>query len=160
MNNVFLYRMPGGIPGDNSRPSVATIEPVMLDSTNPFAVYGVPGKIVSGKFVPLDKGDLETVIYGLFVRAYPTMSSEGTPLMGPRNSVGDAMRRGYMTVKLNAGTSALGSPVFVRVATPTLTKPIGGIEAENDGDNTLSLAGGTFMSAADTDGNVEIAYNI
>lgn len=160
MSNAFLYRMPSGIPGDNSRPSVATIEPVMLDSTNPFAVYGVPGKIAGGKFVPLAEGDPATVIYGLLVRAYPAMGSEITNLMGPRNSVGDAMRRGYMTVKLNAGTSALGGAVYVRVGAASATKPIGGIEAVADSTNTVVLTGATFMSAADADGNVEIAYNI
>jgi len=160
MNNAFLYRMPGGIPGDNSRPSVATIESVVLDASNPFPVYGVPGKIVGGKFVPLAEGDEASVIYGMLIRAFPALGSEMTNLMGPRNSVGDVMRRGYTTVKLNAGTSALGGAVYVRVGAASAGKPVGGIEAAADGTNTVVLPGATFMSAADADGNVEIAYNI
>lgn len=65
-----------------------------------------------------------------------------------------------MTVKLNAGTSALGGAVYVRVGAASATKPIGGIEAVADSTNTVVLTGATFMSAADADGNVEIAYNI
>jgi hypothetical protein len=70
------------------------------------------------------------------------------------------MRRGYMTVKLNAGTAALGGVVYVRVGAATTGKPMGGIEAVADSTNTVVVAGASFMSTADASGNVEIAYNI
>ncbi|WP_175788118.1 structural cement protein Gp24 [Burkholderia cenocepacia] len=162
MGNAILYRMPSGIPGDISRQSQATVETGFFDSTNPFSAYGLFGKVVSGKFVPIGAGDVATAVYGLLVRPFPTQSSQdpvGTstpPTKGPA----DILRRGYMTVQLNAGVAALNGQVYVRVAAAAAGKPIGGIEAAADGTNTIAIAGATFMAAADAAGNVEIAYNI
>lgn len=162
MSNAYLYRMPGGIPGDISRQSQATCEPVQLDSANPFSAYGLVGKIANGKFVPFAGGEVDGADYGILVRAYPANS--GTDGLGtatpPTTGVADALRRGYITVTLNAGTAALGGTVYVRVATPSAGKPIGGFEAAADGTNTIVLSRAKFMSAADASGNVEIAYNI
>ncbi|AFC85911.1 structural cement protein Gp24 [Frateuria aurantia] len=162
---AYLYRMPSGIPGDVTRYSVSTIEPVPTDSSNPFASFGIPGKIVSGKFVPLASGDTDVKVYGFLVRAYPTQNGVNqalgadTPLAGV---MGNVLRRGYIAVKLNAGVAALGAPVYVRVGGATDSQPIGGIEAAADATagNTIELANCTFMSAADASGNVEIAYNL
>ncbi|WP_423196783.1 Bacteriophage protein [Cupriavidus sp. H19C3] len=164
MGNAILYRMASGIPGDISRQSQATVESQIFNSSLPFPSYGVPGKIVSGKFVPVASGDAATVIYGLLVRPYPTTGGNGSEPLGtatpPTKGVADVMRRGYMTVKNNAGTPALGGTVYVRVANAAAGKPIGGIEAVADSTNTVIMAGASFMSAADADGNVEIAFNI
>ncbi|MBY4674295.1 hypothetical protein K6W12_27095 [Burkholderia multivorans] len=162
MGNAILYRMPSGIPGDVTRPSQSTIEPVPLDPTAPFSAYGLFGKIVNGKFVPIGAGDVATAVYGLLVRPYPTQSSQdplgtSTP---PTKGIADVLRRGYETVKLNAGVAALDGQVYVRVAAAADGKPIGGIEAAEDGTNTIAITGATFMAGADADGNVEIAYNI
>ncbi|WP_175777628.1 structural cement protein Gp24 [Burkholderia anthina] len=162
MGNAILFRMPSGIPGDISRQSQATVETGFFDSTNPFSAYGLFGKVVSGKFVPIGAGDVATAVYGLLVRPFPTQSSQdpvGTstpPTKGPS----DILRRGYMTVQLNAGVAALNGQVYVRVAAAAAGKPIGGIEAAADSTNTIAIAGATFMAAADAAGNVEIAYNI
>lgn len=163
MSNAYLYRMPGGIPGDLSRQSQATVESVLLDSTAPFSAYGLVGKIASGKFVPFAGGEADGDDYGVLVRPYPTNAGTdglGTSTPPQTGGVGDALRRGYITVKLNAGTAALNGTVYVRVATPSAGKPIGGFEAAADSTNTIVLSKAKFMSAADADGNVEIAYNI
>lgn len=162
MSNAILYRMPAGIPGDVTRPSTSTIEPNVYDPAKPFDAFGVPGKIVAEKFVPLEAGDAATVIYGLLVRPYPTTSSQdplgkSTPA---KTGINDVLRRGYMTVLLRAGTSAKNGTVYVRVGTPAAGKPIGGIEAAADGANTIALPNASFMGAADASGNVEISYNI
>lgn len=162
MSKSFLYRMPGGIPGDISRQSQATVESVQLDSANAFSAYGLVGKVSSGKFVPFAGGEADGADYGILVRPYPTASSQdglgtSTP---PTSGMGDCLKRGYITVKLNAGTAALNGTVYVRVATPGSGKPIGGFEAAADSTNTIALSKARFMSAADADGNVEIAYNI
>jgi hypothetical protein len=162
MGNAILFRMPSGIPGDLTRQSQATVEPVSFDPANPFTEYGVFGKIVNGKFVPLAKSDTADLVYGLLVRPYPTQSSQdplGTsrpPAMG----IADVLRRGYISVKLRAGVAALHGQVYVRVASAAAGKPIGGIEAAADGTNTIAITDATFMAAADADGSVEIAYNI
>lgn len=162
MSKAFLTRMPGGIPGDISRQSQATVESVLLDSASPFTSYGVVGKVSSGKFVPFAGSEADGADYGILVRPYPTTSSQdglgtSTP---PTSGVGNALRRGYITVKLNAGTAALNGTVYVRVASAAAGKPIGGFEAAADSTNTIVLSKARFMSAADADGNVEIAYNI
>lgn len=146
---AFLKRMDFGIAGDLSRPSQATVESQLFDPKAPFAGYGLAGKVVAGKFAPIsDKAD---VVYGVLVRPFPTQG------MG---DVADVMRRGYMTVVSNSGVAALGGTVYVRVAKGTASKPIGGFEAAADGENTIVVAGATFMGAADAGGNVEIAFNI
>jgi hypothetical protein len=162
MGNAILFRMPSGIPGDISRQSQATVEPGVLNSSLPFPGYGLFGKVASGKFVPVGAGDTAAAVYGLLVRPYPTVSSQdpvgtSTP---PASGMADVLRRGYMTVKNNAGTPALGSQVFVRVAAAAAGKPIGGIEAASDTTNTIAITGATFMNAGDASGNVEIAFNI
>jgi hypothetical protein len=163
MGNAILFRMPSGIPGDISRQSQATVEPGIFDSAFPFASYGIPVKKVSGKIRPVASGDAATVIIGLLVRPYPTVSSQdpvGTSTPPQTTAVGDVLRRGYMTVKLNAGTASKDSQVYVRVAAAAAGKPIGGIEAVADSTNTVAITTASFMGAADASGNVEIAYNI
>lgn len=164
MGNAILYRMASGIPGDISRQSQATVEAQIPNSVLPFPGYGLFGKIAAGKFVPIAGGDTAAAVYGLLVRPYPTTGGAGSEPLGtatpPTTGVADVMRRGYMTVKNNAGTPAIGGQVYVRVATPAAGKPIGGIEAAADGANTIAVTGATFMNAGDANGNVEIAYNI
>lgn len=161
---AFLYRMPQGIAGDVTRQSVSTIETQILDSGAPFSAYGLFGKIASGKFVPVGSGDAASAVYGLLVRPFPTQGANASDPLGtsvPKTSgAADVLRRGYVSVKLNSGTAALGGAVYVRVANASAGKPIGGIEAAADSTNTILVAGASFMGAADASGNVEIAYNI
>lgn len=160
----FLKRMPYGIPGDVTRPSQSTIEAGVLNASLPFTKYGVPGKIASGKFVPLAGGEAAAAIYGLLVRPFPITGANASDPLGtavpPTSGVADVLRRGYINVKNNAGTPALNGVVYVRIAAGTVNQPIGGIEAAADGANTIVMTGAIFMGAADANGNVEIAYNI
>jgi len=154
--------MPAGIPGDVTRPSNSTIEPGVFDPAKPFTAYGVPGKVVNEKFVPLEAGDAATAVYGILVRPFPTNSSQdglgtSTP---PKTGINDVLRRGYMTVLLRSGTAAKAGQVYIRVGAPTADKPLGGFEASADGTNTIALANTTFMGAADASGNIEISYKI
>lgn len=165
MSNAILYRMNNGIAGDVTRQSVATIETQMLDSTAPFSAYGLFGKVNSnGKFAPVGSGDAASAVYGVLVRPFPTQGANASDPLGtsaPKTTgPADVLRRGYISVKLNAGTATLGGSVYVRVASASTGKPIGGIEAAADSTNTILVAGASFMSAADASGNVEIGFNI
>ncbi|VVE41196.1 hypothetical protein PMO31116_04130 [Pandoraea morbifera] len=164
MGNAILYRMPSGIQGDVSRPSQSTIEPATFDSANPFASYGIPAKKVGGKMRPLAAGDTADLIVGFLVRPYPTTGGAGSEPQGtstpPTSGIGDLMRRGYMTVRNNAGAPADGGAVYVRVAAAAAGKPIGGIEAAADSTNTVVIPTAKFKNAGDANGNVEIEYNI
>lgn len=153
MGNAYLTRMPSGIPGDVTRKSQSTIESVILGATA-FASFGLLGKISSGKFVPFGSGDKDGDEYGFLVRAYPTTSSQdplGTSTPPTKGAV-DVLKRGYITVKVNAGTSALGSQVYVRVANAGVSKPIGGIEAVGEvvGTAGTNTGNGTIGSLSQT----------
>ncbi|HAV5374547.1 TPA: hypothetical protein JI078_17940 [Acinetobacter baumannii] len=158
MGNAYLYRMPSGIPGDISRKAHSTVEAHILKGN--FGAFGVFGKLTADGIVPLEAAD--TDVYGLIVRSYPTQSAlNGIGAAVPQSGiVNDIMRRGYMTVKCNAGTAKKAGKVYVRVATGTELKPIGGIEAVADGVNTIEIKNAMFMHDADAQGNVEISYNI
>lgn len=160
----FLTRMPYGIPGDVTRQSESTIEAQAMNASLPFSSYGIPGKIASNKFVPLAGGEVAADVYGILVRPFPITGANASDPLGtsvpPQGGVGDVLKRGYINVKVNAGTAALNGVVYVRVATPSSPQPIGGIEAAADGANTIVLTGARFMGAADANGNAEIAYNI
>ncbi len=164
MSNVFLYSMPFGIPGDVTRQSQSTIEGQVLDGDYPFDEYGRFGKISSNKFLPVTTGDAATDVYGLLVRPYPTTGLNASDPLGtavpPETGVANVLRRGYATVKVNAGTAAIGGTVYIRVDTAAEGQPIGGIEAAADSTNTIAVTGCIFMSAADASGNAEIAFNI
>ena len=161
--NAFTYRMPYGIPGDITRQSLATVETQLLDSTLPFAGYGLPGKInANKKFSGIVNGD--AAVYGFLVRPFPTQGVNASDALGvgvPKTSgLGDVLRRGYINVACNNGTPQVGGAVYVRVAVPSGAKVIGGIEATADGANTITITGATFAGAADASGNVEVAFNI
>ncbi|EPW3234903.1 structural cement protein Gp24 [Acinetobacter baumannii] len=158
MGNAYLYRMPSGIPGDISRKAHSTVEAHILKGN--FGAFGIFGKLTADGIVPLEAAD--TDVYGLIVRSYPTPSAlNGIGAAVPQSGiVNDIMRRGYMTVKCNAGTAKKAGKVYVRVATGTELKPIGGIEAVADGVNTIEIKNAMFMHDADAQGNVEISYNI
>lgn len=158
MSNAFLYRMPSGIPGDVSRKSQSTIEPHQISGSFPSCgLFGVLN--ASGAFVAPTADT--TKPYGLLVRAYPTQSNS-TALgssVSQASGIVDVLVRGYMTVLNNAGTAKKGGQVYVRIANATDAKPLGGIEAIATAGETIEVDA-HFMSEADANGNVEIAYNI
>lgn len=161
---AYLFRLPSGFAGMITRVDATDTEPQIIDSTNPPTGFGVPVKMVNGKIQPIAAGDAAAVIYGFLARPFPFQGLNIAPVIGvqvpPTSGTGDIMRRGYMSVKANAGTPAFGGPVYVRVASPSGAKVIGGIEAAADGANTVIVPTAQFMSAPDASGNVEIAYNI
>ena len=161
---AFLTRMPYGIPGDVTRQSQAKIEAQVFNASLPFAGYGLVGKIASGKFVPFAGAETDADDYGILVRPYPITGTNASDPLGtsvpPTSGLADVLRSGYINVKNNAGTPAVGGAVYVRVAAAAAGKPIGGFEAVADSTNTIVLTGATFAGAADANGNVEIAYNI
>lgn len=172
VNNVYAYRMPAGIPGRVNREQEHTGEPNQLDNTAPPTAFGDAVKMGSnGRIQALVAGDAATAVYGLLEAAFPGNVTGGTygaatqllgntpPLAGGRCTV---MKRGYMTVQLQGATAAAkGGPVYIRLGgtVPTGGR-LNGFEAAADSTNTILLTGAYFMGAADSSGNVEIAYNL
>ncbi|HBV8338074.1 structural cement protein Gp24 [Citrobacter freundii] len=164
MDNTFLYRMPAGIAGAISRPQDLTVEPQTLNSAKAFATYGLAGKFSAGKFVPIEAADTAAVVVGIYVRPYPTASQpDKVRQIGTGyNFAGDCMKRGYVTVNLGADASAvaLGGEVYMRVATPSDTSPLGAFLAAADGENTVQITNAFFNGPGDANGNIELAFNI
>ena len=165
MSNAFITRMPAGIAGDVTRREHADIEPQVMDTDYPVLRYGEPVKMVSGEIRPITTGDDIDDIYGFGCRAYPVQTSSnealgtGTP---PTNLHFDVLRRGYMTVKVQDGTPVKNASVFVRTgaASDPVAQPIGGLECDSDGGDCFEITNAKFMGEADSDGNVEISYNL
>jgi hypothetical protein len=160
----YQFRMPAGIPGDINRAFAATVEAAIVSGATPgkFSNYGLAGVInaADGAFRVVAAGD--TVAYGFLARPFPTNSSQdalGTSTPATSGAA-DVLRRGYMTVKLYGATAAAkGGKAWIRIQNAGAGQIIGGVEAASDAANTID-ANAVFMGPADSDGNVEIAYNI
>lgn len=142
MSKAILYRMASGIPGDITRMQSSIVESVALDLSNAFPGYGLPGKIVSGKFTPIVANDLASSVFGFLARPFPTSGTDAAGLLPNANTgFGSILRSGYMAVKNNAGTPAFNGQVYVRVANPSGAKVIGGVEALAEFATPVAAAG-------------------
>jgi hypothetical protein len=106
-----------------------------------------------------------SVVKGLFVRPFPIMSQTDIAYLGVTTTqVGDKLARGYICVKApaTAATAKRGDPVYVRVAAPTASSPLGSLllTADATASNTPLLTKAEVMGPGDATGLVEIAYNI
>lgn len=163
---AYQFRMPAGFAGDLQRAEIATIETQLIDSATPPTSFGVAVKLVSGKVQPINNSaDTAALVYGVNLRPYP-IQGNGTDPLGtstpPTSGVTDILKRGYVNVVLGGTTAAAkGGPVYVRVATPSTGKPLGGFEAASDTTNTVALPSNWYFTGpADTYGITEIAVNI
>jgi hypothetical protein len=163
---AYTFRAPIGILGAVTRPRESTIEPVTLDHQKQFSAYGLPGKYVSNKFVPLESGDTIDKVQGILVRPYPITSVADLAYLGVNaNQVADELKRGYICVKSTSGnpvTAKKGDPVYVRVAGGTSGSPVGSfvLSPDSTADNTPQLKNAQVMGPGEADGRIEIAYNI
>lgn len=163
---AYQFRMPAGFAGDLQRAEVATIETQLIDSSTPPAVFGVAVKYVSGKVQPINlSGDTAAIVQGVNLRPYP-IQGNGTDPLGtstpPTSGVTDILKRGYVNVSLGGvAAAAKGGTVYVRVATPSAGKPLGGFEAAADSTNTIAMPSNWYFTGpADAYGITEIAVNI
>ena len=162
MGNAYLTRMPVGFPGAVTRQDQVTLQPEMIDATNGPTAYGTFCKMTSGKVCKLAGGEAVGDIVGPIARPYPFQAATsealgaGTPLLG---SVGDIMKRGYMSVAFAGTTAAKGGQVYVCINVAG-GNAVGEIFEGDDGGNNIAVTNCFFMGAADADGNVEISYNI
>lgn len=168
---AFAYRMPAGIPGEMQRIwAGTTIEPNVQES--PYVpAYGnaVFMDTTTGCVRAVQAGD--TTIYGFAVRPYPIQAGAsygawggqplGQPIAPPQEGVIDVLRRGYINVLLGGSTAAKkGGEVYVWVAASSGAHVQGQVEAASASSNTVALPTSTFQGPADSNGNVEIGFNI
>lgn len=168
MPQIITNSMPLGSPGDLSRDvAEATIEAYYNSTTVPVLGFGLPVKsgAQANSATGIVAADVGTAIVGFSVRempAYPggVMSNQAAGAGVPMTGAIGIMKRGYMIVANNFGTPAKEGIVYVRIATPSGAKVVGGIEATADGANTIIVPGAQFMGGADANGYAEIRYNI
>jgi hypothetical protein len=148
MGNTFLYRMPAGIAGAISRPQDLTVEPQLLDSSNLFPLTALAARFPPGNLCQSLRSDTASVLVGIYVRPYPTASQpDKVQQVGSgKNFTGDCLVRGYVTVNIGADASsvALHGPVYMRVATPSASCPLGAFLAAADGSNTVQITNAYF----------------
>lgn len=184
-SNAMLYRMPSGRPGDVNRAWQSTEEPNLLDPNYPFVYYGLVGVMdqadyqvrPAGGTSATQKVDTAAVLYGLLIRPFPTNQQTTSSFFGgdplsynpdapPSAGPCDILKRGYMTVALASGSAAAvpGAPVYVMATGADITGqvPGGAIFANNAAGTVQAGAPGStyFRGAADSNGNVEIAWNL
>jgi hypothetical protein len=157
-----------GYPGAVNRIHDATVQAELLNTTTPPLGYGVMLVMdaATGTVRPPTGTDTAATFAGFFVRPYPRQSNlsmndplyQATP---PTTGHGDVLKRGYMTVKLNAASPAVakGQPLGVFIGTASAGNPAGGVTGAAPGATVLAV-NGTFMGPADANGMTEIAYNL
>lgn len=160
----YLYNAPAGVPGDITRTDESLVEPIMLNSSTPPLLYGVPVSIASGKAVKWTGSDTAATFAGVLARAAPGIS--GSTAQGFDDSVPLATQvqglcpRGYISVKCTVGTPARFGSVYVRVVDAS-PKFIGDFEATSDGGNSVLLTNASWASdGKDADNNAELRINI
>ena len=159
---AFLRRMPAGIVGSITRANSGfTVEPALIDPTNPPTAYGQFVKLNGNNIRALASGDAATVVAGVVVRPYPFQSTTNGfgAAAPPASTYGDLLKRGYFSAALAAGTAARGAQVFVRI-TAGSGRAVGAIETAADAGNCVAVVGAFFTGPADANGITEIAYNI
>lgn len=163
MSNAFIYNMPAGIAGDVTRKEHSKIESHVMDTSYPVTKYGVPVKMVSGKIRPMAAADTGQP-YGFSVRPYPTLADAsealGTATPSTTQPI-DVLVSGYIIVDNKEGTPSKGGSVYYRSQSDDTTE-IGQVEAEADTspETNVAITGAVFMGSADSDGNVEIKFNV
>jgi len=164
MGNAFVYRMPAGIPGDVTRHEASKIEQQLMDADYPATQYGLPVKMSSGKLRVMEEDDTDQP-YGFLVRPYPTQvaSNEALGAATPdATQIQDVLVSGYMTVDNLSGTAAKDGQVYYRTQQTSPEVLIGRIEADEGSspDTNQSITNCKFMGTPDSDGNVEIKFNV
>lgn len=133
-----------------------TTEAKANDATSPVIGFGVPVKLNTNADGVTPCTATSDTVYGFAVREYgqavPKIRSSAL-VDEQEQPIVTVMKRGYMAVKLASGTAKLGGTVYLN-ATGGLTADAGSAPANTAIPNCV------FMGAADSDGLVEIAFNI
>jgi hypothetical protein len=169
---AYLLNMPSGFPGSLNRWEHATVEAQQISATAPPLTYGqvVVMDTATGTIRQPTTSDTAG-FYGLNVRPWPTQGF-GVPAGSLSDPVGaatpptvgavDVMRRGYMLCRLGGATAAARNlPVNVWTGATAGQQVTGNVTAVAPAAGScVVLPNAVFMSAADANGIVEVAFNI
>lgn len=177
MGAAFTFRAGAGFPGAVTRQENSTIEPVVLNASNPPLLYGIPMLIDTsggnaGVVRPYGTSDTATSFYGVLVRPFPTSQASATnfgntPLGGagvpPTSGPADLLVRGYINVQVPVGQTLAvkNGTVYVWVAASSGAHVLGGFEAVSSGSTvTIALSNARFNGPQDANGIIELAFSI
>jgi hypothetical protein len=159
---AYLTSMPAGVAGDITKATETIVESGVFTSTTALipTAFGVPVKLVSGKFQTIAASDTASVFAGVLSRHVPSIAGDtvetfegGTP--NPK-SVQGIVVRGYVNVKCTVGTPVRGGTVFMRV-TESGVKKVGDFETAADSGACVALSNVTWaVSGKDANNVTEI----
>lgn len=172
-DTAFTYRMGGGFAGDVNRGHPASIQPCLIDPTNPPTLSGQAVVVVAASqgVRPLAAGDgALTDIWGVIVRSFPFQQALAT---GQYGAIGygvtapaaampvDVLVGGYIFVSV-VGSPVKGGPVYIWTAAAAGAHVQGGFEAVNPAGNGIALNAVKFAwnSPPDSTGVAELKITL
>ena len=171
---AFGFRMGAGSVGTVNRTHPASIEPALLDATNPATFFG-QGVLVntsanSVRAVLTSDTTTPTSLWGVTVRPFPFQAATATnygatPFAGEAPAPGaiDVLRSGYILVPLGnfaAANATKSGQAYIWFAASTGNHVQGTWEAAATGGSTALITGAFFNGPSDANGVVELAFNI
>ena len=169
---AITYRMGAGFAGDVNRSHPVTIEPNLVDTNAPPAIFGQLVLVDSATqgVRPFTTGDASQAAYGVTVRPYPfqanAASNYGAQSFGnaaaPAQGAIDVCRMGYIMGQVNLGQNppVKNGAVYVRVAATSGQHVIGQLETASDPGNNVLVTNCTFAGGMDANGVAEVMFNI
>jgi len=170
---AYTTRIDVGYPGTMNRVHTADVLAEIINTTTPPLTYGamVAMDSATGTIRVPTGTDTISAIYGFYVRPYVTQGGGPvSPIVNdplgtstpPSSGIGNVMKRGFMSVRLNTASPAVvkGQAVGVFIGTASAGNPVGGVTGAAPGATVLAVPGSFFMGPADANGFTEVAYNI
>lgn len=171
-DTALKYRMGAGFVGDVNRMHPASIEPCLIDATNPPTAYGQPVVInpTTQAVRRLLVGDTAlTDIYGITVRPFPQQQAQSAVDYGaigftspapPVSGVIDVLRSGYIMVQV-VGAAVKGGAVWAWIAADSGSHKQGKtFEIVAATTSTIPLpTKSTFNGSPDANGIAELILN-
>jgi hypothetical protein len=170
---AYQYRIDVGYPGTINRVHDASVVAEVINTTTPPLNYGcmVSMDAATGTIRVPAATDTAAMFSGMYVRPYVTQGGGPvSPIVNdplytstpPNAGVGNVLKRGFMSVRLNAASPAVvkGQAVGVFIGAATAGNPTGGVTGAAVSATVLAVPASYFMGPADANGYCEIAYNL
>lgn len=165
---AFGYRMGAGFAGDINRTHPFSVVPGLVNATTPprrpgDALFVNTADNTLKGAVAGDQNAAATAIYGVAVRSYPTQQSSGgmSSAFGavslPTSGIVDAMRSGFIFVKIPPGVAVTkGGQPYIWCAADSGNLLQGGFAGVASAGNTVPVSNARFTGPADSTGIVEL----